>query len=94
MKKRIISLFVFTILLISVLTGCSDLEDLSQDYIQVNVVHELQSESYNNQKMYTYKVDAIVTNNYFMDLLDAKISLDIPDDVEVIEGKKEVKEKI
>lgn len=79
------------------LTGCSVedlLQELATDYIRISVNHELLTESYKNEPLYTYQIDAVVSNNYITDLTDATVTLNIPDGVEIIDGKAKIKEKI
>lgn len=96
-RKYVTAIIALLLTLTFTLTGCGVeelLQDLSTDYIQVSVKHELQSESYRNEQLYTYQINAVITNNYIVDLSDASITLDIPADVEIVKGKSEFSEKI
>jgi len=96
-KKSIALLISFVMMLSLMLTGCSVedlLQELATDYIRISVNHELLTESYKNEPLYTYQIDAVVSNNYITDLTDATVALNIPDGVEIIDGKAKIKEKI
>lgn len=97
-SKKGIALVVALVMLLSfMLTGCSVedlLQELATDYIRISVNHELLTESYKNEPLYTYQIDAVVSNNYITDLTDATVTLNIPDGVEIIDGKAKIKEKI
>ena len=96
-QKSIALLMVFVMMLSLVLTGCSVedlLQELATDYIRISVNHELLTESYKNEPLYTYQIDAVVSNNYITDLTDATVALNIPDGVEIVDGKAKIKEKI
>ncbi len=95
-QKTTLLLVALVVMLSFLLTGCNVellLQDLATDYIQVNVDYELQSESYRNEQLYTYQIDAVITNNYIFDLSDATITLTVPSGVEIVEGKSKIKEK-
>ena len=96
-KKSIAVLIAFVMVLPLIFTGCDVreiLEDLAADGILISVNHEMLTESYKNEPIYTYRIDATVTNNYVVDLYDAEVTLDVPEGVEIIDGKPKTKEKI
>lgn len=97
-SKKVIALLIALVMLLSLmLTGCSVedlLQELATDYIRISVNHELLTESYKNEPLYTYQINAVVSNNYITDLSDATVALNIPDGVEIIDGKAKIKEKI
>ena len=96
-KKSIAIIMALVMLLSFTLTGCSVgyfLQELATDYIRISVNHELLSESYKNEPLYIYQINAVVSNDYITDLTDATVSLNLPEDVEIIEGEANVKENL
>ena len=100
-QKSIALLMVFVMMLSLMLSGCDVkqlLQDLATDYVWVIVANDegtLLSESDNNEQIYTYQIDASVTNGYFMDLPNAVISLNVPNNVEISKqgDKQSISEK-
>lgn len=70
--------------------GCGfNLKDLAQDYVQVSVGHEVVSESENNTPLLTCTIQATITNNYAVDLVNAKTTLTLASGIELQAGKLE-----
>ena len=79
------------------LTGCSPeviLQELARDFVQINVSHTLISESKENEPLNTFEIKAVVTNNYLVDLVDAAVTLTVPNSVTITEGKSTVRRSI
>ena len=96
-KRSMTILIVLVLMLSALLSGCGVenlLQDLASDYVQIKLNHELQSESYRNEQLYTYQIDASIINNYFLDLQDAEISIVVPSEIGIKEGNTKIKEKI
>lgn len=98
-----IAVFIaFAMMLIVVLSGCTAgqlLQDMATDYVLINIENSggiLLSESENNEQVYTYQIDAQITNGYVLDLINAKISLNVPENVEISDSgsKQSIDEKI
>ncbi len=87
-KKSIALLMVFVMMLSLMLTGCDVeqlLQDLATDFVQIEIVKndgKLLAESEENEQKYIYQIDANVTNAYALDLTNAVITLNMPDNVE------------
>jgi hypothetical protein len=95
MSHKIFAVLSINILLTTILGGCSfGLSDLTIDYVQVVVRHEVVSESENNEPLYTCILSAEIHNNYALPLTNVKISLIIPSEVEVNEDKSEYDDKV
>ncbi len=88
-KKGIAVLIAFLMMLSFALTGCSVeqlFQDLATDYVLIDIANTsgtLLSESENNEQIYTYQIDANVTNGYALDLSNAIITLNVPNNVEI-----------
>lgn len=102
MSKKSVAILMALIMMMSLmLTGCDVeqlLQDLATDFVQVDIVNSdgtLLSESENNKQIYTYQIDANVTNAYALDLLNAVITLNVPDNVEISKDgdDKRIKER-
>lgn len=93
LKKQIALLLVFSVLLSFALAGCGDLEETIQnivsDYVNIKLDHTLLSESSDNEVLYTFQINAEISNNIGIDLTGATLRLDVPDDVEIVEGWQE-----
>ena len=95
----LILLVVFSLTFL--LTGCDVeqlLQDLATDYVWINIENgagKLLSESDENEQIYTYQIDATVTNGYALDLTNAVITLNVPNNVEITKGgnDRNIKEK-
>ena len=87
-KKSIALLISFVMMLSLMLTGCDVeqlLQDLATDFVQIEIVKndgKLLAESEDNEQKYIYQIDANVTNAYALDLTNAVITLNMPDNVE------------
>lgn len=96
-SRRYLALLLALLTVLSlVLTGCSEelLKDLVSDFVRVTVRHELLSESENNVPLYTFRIDAEVHNDCGVDLIDAKITLNVPGEVDIRQGKAETRAKL
>ncbi len=100
-KKSAATLLAIVVMLSLLLTGCGVeelLQDLATDYVLIDIANTngtLLSESENNEQIYTYQIDANVTNGYALDLTNAVITLNVPDNVEISSDgdKVSIKEK-
>ena len=90
-RGRGIALLLSFVLLFSFLGGCAqfNLKDLALDFVQVNVGHEVVSQSEDNVPLYTCRLTADITNNYAVPLLNAKTTLSLPAGVELVDGRQE-----
>ena len=90
-RGRSIALLLSLVLLFAALSGCAgfNLKDLAQDFVQVNVNHEVVSQSENNVPLYTCILTADITNNYAVPLVNAKTTISLPSGMELIDGKQD-----
>ncbi len=101
-KKNCITRIILCLVLVLSISvsfaGCSGLGNLIReilpDYVTINLDNAtLLSESDNNEQICTYQINAIITNNYSMDLDKLLISFNAPTNVEITkDGEKAKKE--